>query len=624
MPYPRLILLFWGLLLLCPSLLAQNACVPDSSVADNPGIYPNQITVIGCQAFDTTVTFVFPRDTTVTFAGQTVTVDFVTFTIDSLVGLPAGVSWECDLAPDCRYVVSPDSSQIDTTGCLRLFGLVSAPAIYNLQVFVTAEVDVLGNVSAQPTIFDAPFIVNPCPFEGDCYTLDFLSTCEPSMVEFTNNVPSQGKPGFSYQWDITGPNGFSFQSTDETPSPQVWPEAGDYTVSYAADVDTTGFILNSLSIDAVGCSDLLDDGDLYWILIDPSGTQLVNTSSAPLNNGGGNLPVSTGISNLLLDTGTYEFQVWDNDLIGADDGCATGAGGTGASIFFSIPSSQTGSVVLTEGSLQITLGLQNPIQSISCQDTFSIDPLPAEPSLRFNGDRLQEDSLVFCVGGGIWLEAQSEDSLIWFQNGSLWPVPNSDSVFITEAGDYLVEAINQSTLCSSSSRVIRVDSFEVFAPQISLDSTQEVFTVVNPSDSVSYSWVDANGTEVGTGPEFDPDSNGLYFVIATDTLNGCESPRSEGIDFVSGLSEISLIKTMNLFPNPNQGDFAIEISLQSPAEAQANIYDLRGRKLWQETQPYSTTELRWELSLSQLPAGFYLVQVEAGGQRLQKKLIIQR
>lgn len=603
--------------------LAQTTCLPDTTVPNVPGLYPEELRVTGCQPFDTTVTFVFPRDTTVNFAGQTLTVDFIEFRIDSLVGLPDSVDWECNLAPGCRYVVSPDSNQVDTFGCVRFFGQAATPGLYNVEVHLTAVVDVLGNLNEQASVFTAPLTVEPCPFVGDCYTLDFASNCEPTTVSFTNNVPSQGRAGFSYQWTLSGPGGVLYQTSDENPFDQLLPEAGDYVLDYQASVDTTGFVLDGLDIDAVGCDDVFDGGDLYWILIDPAGNEVVNTSANPVSNGGDNLPLSTGLSGLLLDTGQYEFQVWDDDLVGGDDGCATGANNGGASLFFSIPSAQMGAQTLVSGSLQITLTLDNPIQAIACRDTFTVDSLPALPTLLRDGERLTTDSTAYCVGGSVLLSTDSRDSLLWYQDGDFIADYSADGLVVDTPGVFRVEAIDRETLCRISSRSVRVDSFVVRAPEIRLDSSTEVFSVFQPSDSVTYVWFDVDSVALGSGPTFDPDSNGLYVAAAVDTLYGCQSAYSEAINYVSGLRQALPLVDFRLYPNPNPGRFTVEAQLDAASDLHLRIYDLRGRLLWQAQRPRQVGPLRWEVKASPLPPGFYLLEVQAGARRSVERLLVE-
>jgi len=672
--------------------------VPDSTVTS--GISPDSLVLEGCQFIDTTITFVYPRDTLVNFQGIPLTVPFIDFVIDGVDGLPPGLNWTCNLSPNCRYVVHPDSAQVDTVGCLRVFGMVSVPGPYNVQVNFTAQVDAIGNILTQPSSLPFPVIVQPCAFQGDCYTLDFSSNCEPSELTITNHLPSQGRAGVSYQWDISGPNGFAYQSTDETPAPQLLSAAGEYVVDFEANYDTVGYRLNGLSIEAVNCSDLFDAGDLYWILIDPAGNEVVNTSSNPINNGGNNLPISTGIGGFLLDTGRYEFQVWDQDGIfaGGDDGCATGANNGGASVFFSVPTSQSGRFQVTQDGLRIGLDVNNPIQTAACRDTFGIDSLPPVPSLLWDSTRVGGDSLLrcvgdrltlytdsrdsvrwllgdsllldpgdsldaqragdyyalaidrqtlcrvrtasvrvdtfavptpvvegpstFCVGDTVQLSASSADSLRWFLGDSLLPMQGR-TLLVDRAGTYVALAIDRETLCQARAAPRSIDGVAVAAPRIELDSTAEVFFVANPQGSFRYVWSNAAGDSLGAGTGFDPDSNGLYQVVAVDLQRGCRSAPSNVIDFVSDIGAVASLP-LRVYPNPTAGDFTLEATLSQPLAVQLRLYDLTGRQLWQVDLGVKAGFFRASLQPPHLPSGLYLLRLQAGDQLGQQRLVVER
>lgn len=609
------------------ALAAQAQCVPDSLVNSTPGgLYPTVLPVaIGCQYYEEIISFKLPQDTTTTFAGQTVTVNFNFFTIDSLSGLPQGMSWECNLAPDCRYVVHPDSIGLDTVGCITLFGTPTIPATYNVTVHLTANVDLFGNPSPNPATLSQPLQVAPCQFEGDCYTLALSDNCSPATLDITNNIPSEGKAGFTYQWQVNGPDGLLYQTSDENPFPQVLPDGGDYIVDFQADIDTVGFVLQGLEILQVGCDDNIFGGnapDIYWTLRNPSGQTIVNTQSNIISNA--TLPIDMGISNLLLDTGQYRIQVWDDEAIGGPQGCATGTVNGGAALFFTVPPAQTGTFTLISGNLHIRFTIDNPIQTIACTDTISVDSLPLIPALFREGDSLLTDTTFFCAGSQTTLSTSSNDSLLWYQDGDLLVGVNDTLLTVNEAGIYRVEAVDRNTLCTTSSAAVQVDSVEVLAPTVTFDAGVEVYFVDGPSDTVDYFWYDFDGNLVEEGDSFEPDANGDYYAVAVDTATGCPSPATEIFNFTSGLTDRALIGSWSVAPNPSQGRVMLRADMQQPSEVAVELMDLTGRSVWQHS--LGTKQGSWEVALdfSALPPGIYLLRLQAGPQQLQSRLVLHR
>ncbi|MEZ4685261.1 MAG: hypothetical protein R3B47_04110 [Bacteroidia bacterium] len=206
---PRVILL---VSLLSAFAFAQAPCAVDTTAPlGTPGIYPDPLTAVpACQFADMDVTFVFPRDTT----ASGVTLPFLEFEILNVAGLPNGMSWECNLQPDCIYDLRSTNPNPDTVGCIRLFGTPSLPGTYPLTVQMNVTLPLVGT---RPGTYDALLLVGPCKRNGSCYDLVLNTTCAPATLALTNQSPSNGKAGFTYNWMVTGPNGFNNQTNLENP-----------------------------------------------------------------------------------------------------------------------------------------------------------------------------------------------------------------------------------------------------------------------------------------------------------------------------------------------------------------------------------------------------------------------
>ena len=115
----------------------QAACTPDGSIT-SPGIYPDPLPD-GCvgSAYSEKVDFVFPSDTTVDvpIIGP-VTVPFDSFVVSAVLNIPAGLSYECDMAPSCTYITSPPAL---TRGCVQISGTPTAATLPTDSVEVIGE-----------------------------------------------------------------------------------------------------------------------------------------------------------------------------------------------------------------------------------------------------------------------------------------------------------------------------------------------------------------------------------------------------------------------------------------------------------------------------------------------------
>ncbi|TAE59047.1 MAG: T9SS C-terminal target domain-containing protein [Bacteroidetes bacterium] len=618
----RLACLFLGLLAL-PLTHLSAQCVPDPSQLSSPGIYPASLPLAtGCQPYEQDISFLFPQDTTVNFAGTTLNVPFLYFTIDNVVGVPVGMDWVCNLSPDCKYVVSADSAQRDTAGCIRFFGTPAIPADYTVTVELTAYALVFGSVTAVPFTYAVPFTVSPCSFTGSCYTLALNSNCEPAILQITNNIPDNGNPGYSYQWSVVGDNGFSYATTDENPSAQVLADAGTYIVNYELTIDTLGYFLNGAVINTVNCSDIGSAGDLYWILKNPAGVELVNTTATPVNNGGNSLPLSTGIANIALQNGSYEFQVWDEDAVFNDQGCATNTMGSGASVFFTVPPASTGPLSVTVGGLSVTFTIDKPVQVISCADTLTINPVPNAPLVFVLGDTLPADTAFRCDQDTLFLHATGADSVQWYRNGQPIGGATDTLLAVLSSGNYSAESIDPQSFCRNASAAVTVETLLVLPPSIAFNGNQTML-VAAPNPAYRYDWYKAGSGLAGSGAVYQIPNSGSYFCVAVDTASGCQSQPSATIAAIRSSIEPpeGLVGEFRVYPNPAAGVFFVELSFSRPQTVTLSLSDLMGRAVSSQSSE-AGTDLRLSIGNESLAPGLYLLEVRLNEGVLQQKVVI--
>ncbi|MEL6670980.1 MAG: T9SS type A sorting domain-containing protein [Bacteroidota bacterium] len=596
--------------------LLQAQCVIDTLVPNVPGIYPDTFPPAeGCEFYSQDVTFFFPKDTTLDVFGNPFTAPFESFHITGIAGLPLGMDWECN-TDSCFYDLSAGNPVPDTLGCVRFFGTPTIPATYPIVVYINARVKVLNNIIEQQATYETSIVVEPCEFIGSCYTYTVSSNCQPAQLDISNNVPSGGKDGFSYNWQVQGPNGFSYQTSDENPFPQSLNDAGTYTISYSATVDTIGFILDSVVIEKIGCEDFLDAADLYWKLFDPSQNEIVNTSNNVLSNIGDNLPLNTGIGPLFLDTGLYEFQVFDQDNLIADEGCADGMTGGSGSVFVNIPPVSSGPVTIVSDSLIVTFYINNPISVIACQDTFQLDSLPLMPAIAADTNRV-------CQGDTAWLMTSSSDSIQWYRNGL--PLLNAhDPMYpATLDGFYTVEVISRASLCSATSQGFTVEIFSVQAPSIAFDGLN--MSIASPDPALRYDWYNDDDVYVGSGTPFALPASDSYYAVAVDTATGCQSgPSATILSVLTPLEDELGEITLEVYPNPTAGQVKLRWEAAAAGELSLRLTDMMGRSLFQEdlgrVAANGQTSYQWQ----DLPAGIYLLMLNWEGRSFTQKLLIEK
>lgn len=93
------------------------------------------------------------------------------------------------------------------------------------------------------------------------------------------------------------------------------------------------------------------------------------------------------------------------------------------------------------------------------------------------------------------------------------------------------------------------------------------------------------------------------------------------IDGVEEEVELQPVDVLSLFPNPNTGQFTLQLLSDNEGDANIRVFDLTGKMVSQQRFASSKGENRFEMDLTAQPAGIYFVEVMVNGQRMVKKLI---
>lgn len=133
----------------------------------------------------------------------------------------------------------------------------------------------------------------------------------------------------------------------------------------------------------------------------------------------------------------------------------------------------------------------------------------------------------------------------------------------------------------------------------------------------NYSWSNGASTDTITGL-----APGIYTVYITDALN-CKVVDSVkvGSNSIDEWARAGL-RHFNIYPNPNNGVFSLDISLLQASEISWKIYDLQA-KLIRSAAPITGKELQQEISLEDVAAGIYIFELRTPKHKLYQKLMIE-
>ena len=134
----------------------------------------------------------------------------------------------------------------------------------------------------------------------------------------------------------------------------------------------------------------------------------------------------------------------------------------------------------------------------------------------------------------------------------------------------------------------------------------------------SYLW-DANTgsqtTQTATGL-----TDGTYSVTITDA-NGCQTVTSILI-VVSAIVDDIIVEKFEVYPNPNNGAFVVDIQLNQVQDVRISIIDVLGRELFSSLQ--NGDIINYPITISSYSAGVYLIRIQGDSLDMSKRIILEK
>ncbi len=345
-----------------------------------------------------------------------------------------------------------------------------------------------------------------------------------------------------------------------------------------------------------------------------SGTYIISVSDTHGCINTDTVTVAAGQSltvNLPADTTACSDSVL---TLNAGSGFTSYTWSTGASTsYLYVTASGTYSVTVTnntgcsgEASVSVTTG-QSPVVSLG-PDTTDCSPV------------------VLNAGTGF-------TSYLWNTGAS------TETITISTAGNYSV-TVSNSTGCKGSSSVVIDSCASVVVVGCGSPTAKFHVQSVDPGNTVtlidnsliskpmSYVWNFGDGdTSHQKGSVVHTYANpGTYHVTLTihDSCGGV-STTTEEIDVnVTGITAISGLTSLNLYPNPNNGSFNLDLNTQTGGHYTISVLNQLGQIVLNRNTEIVVGRNTLTMDASMLASGIYMVELMSGNQKTIKKLIISR
>ena len=216
----------------------------------------------------------------------------------------------------------------------------------------------------------------------------------------------------------------------------------------------------------------------------------------------------------------------------------------------------------------------------------------------------------FCAGSSINLYCGNSGSSILWNTGA-----NTPFITVNSVGTYSVLVTN-SAGCKKSD-VVNVGTRS--KPSVSLAFTgQTHFCPTNSNPRPLTEGTPSGGTYIGSGVSgnnFIPSqaNQGTYVIIYNYTgSNGCSNSATDVlvVDACVGVEELENNLGLNVYPNPNTGDFTLEINAATSINAQLDITTIDGRVVFAKTISGEGL-LTEKMDITNLANGIYYLRLQS-------------
>ncbi|MFA6924111.1 MAG: T9SS type A sorting domain-containing protein [Bacteroidales bacterium] len=220
-----------------------------------------------------------------------------------------------------------------------------------------------------------------------------------------------------------------------------------------------------------------------------------------------------------------------------------------------------------------------------------------------------------CLGSTATIVASG--AILYSWNNGLG-LGNPKTVSPTATTTYSVTCFDVNSCTNTGHAVVVVNSL----PTITVNNPNIIqgnSTTLTASGGAIYNW--SNG--MNSNPiTVNPTVNTTYIVTGTDG-NGCTNTGISVVQVSVGVNEYFANNNLRIYPNPNNGNFILELNSANNDDVEIRITNLLGVMVYQEKNVAIKGGLTKEISLTDKSEGVYIVAV-IGNEGIVNRTIIVR
>jgi PKD repeat protein len=324
------------------------------------------------------------------------------------------------------------------------------------------------------------------------------------------------------------------------------------------------------------------------VSVTPSATTTYTVTGTDANN-----CTSTGTVAVTVNAGPSVTASTANTAVCA--GNSTTLNASGASTYSWMPGNLSGSPVAVTPAATTTYTVTGT-DANNCIGTTTVQvTVNALPVLTTSGD------VAICPGGITTITVSGANTYNWMPGNT---TGSSQSVSPAATTTYTITGTDANT-CSNTALVTVTVGTPPALPSITNNANVLTSTVTG----ASYQWyLNGNPIAGATAQSYTPVQGGSYTVEVFDA-SGCSSGQSQPIVITDAEALSPIEDVFVIAPNPNNGEFVIEIKTATTDDYVLEIYNALGQRIYAENLTNFSGQYRREMRIREYGAGVYSIRL---------------
>jgi PKD repeat protein len=209
----------------------------------------------------------------------------------------------------------------------------------------------------------------------------------------------------------------------------------------------------------------------------------------------------------------------------------------------------------------------------------------------------------------------------WYKNET--PVSANNSIEVTEAANYYLEAV--SDICTSERDTAIITFDKSLAKPVLFTKGPTVWILTTPAKAAQYKWF-LNGVAItgATGSTYIAGQNMGTYRVAISNDGKCFSfSDNKTIPDVLGIEEPDPFENVRIYPNPTTGLFTIEMNNNVFGELVIDIFTQKGSKALNIKFEKTTEHYMSQIDLSGQSRGMYILNLSIDKFKTTRKILVE-